>query len=262
MQSKVNEMKTRFQKLQQEEEEAKNALKQKNFEYENDFKDMENQLSRRYHRILELEKYKKLFEDSNKHQSPIKKDQYGKSQSSRKSDQHLHRSCSSCIKLQDQIAKQSSQLSQKESKIQELESEKSKYKKLFEETITNYTSKCNSKQSKSFDVNYQNLDMDISDEDSNITKKNRQSNKKDQYGISHSSRKSDDENLNKSCLSCIKLQDQNAKESSQFESRIKELEKQKLDYFNSLEEISQENEWLKSNDGKYNNRIRFYGSSN
>ena len=161
MQSKVNEMKTRFQKLQQEEEEAKNALKQKNFEYENDFKDMENQLSRRYHRILELEKYKKNFEEtisksnSNKQQSPIKKDQYGISQSSRKSDQHLNRSCSSCIKLQDKIAKQ----------------------------------------------------------------------------------------------------------SSQSESRIKELEKQKLDYFNSLEEISQENEFLKSNDGKYGNRIRFYGSS-
>ena len=70
------------------------------------------------------------------------------------------------------------------------------------------------------------------------------------------------------CSSCIKLQDQIAKLSSQFESRIKELEmqkldlnKQKMDYFNSLEEISQENDRLKCNDGnKYGNRIRFYGS--
>ena len=64
------------------------------------------------------------------------------------------------------------------------------------------------------------------------------------------------------CSSCIKLQDQIDKQSSKFESHINELEKQKMDYFNSLEEISQENDRLKCNDGKYyyGNRIRFYGS--
>ena len=102
-------MKTRFEKLQQEQ----NDLKQRNFEYENDFKDMEDQQINYCSKIAELESKIQELEKRVKFLNEL--------ENAKKS------------KFFDET------IANYKSKIQELENEKSKNKIFFEETIANYT---------------------------------------------------------------------------------------------------------------------------
>ena len=173
-------MKTRFEKLQQEHKD----LKERNFEYENDFKDMENQQINYCSKIAQLEF--KIQEFENDYDKSKTKNFLQESIANYKSKiQQLENEKSKNKKFMDET------IANFKSKIQVLEDEKSKNKKFFEETIANYTTTAKSNTSKQSptkkdqyqgsrsskdprrhsDVNYQNLDMDIvsSNEGDNLT---------------------------------------------------------------------------------------------
>ena len=185
-------MKTRFEKLQQEQ----NDLKQRNFEYENDFKDMEDQQINYCSKIAELESKIQELEKRVKFLNELEN-----SKKPKFLDETIANYKSKIQELENEKSKNKKffeeTIANYKSKIQELENEKSKNKIFFEETIANYTTtkSNNSRQSpikkdqygsrssrdprRQSDANYQNLDMDMSDEEDSTIKKT--SRKSDEY---------------------------------------------------------------------------------